>query len=421
MQAVTSSTSNASSVPIDRSVWHILMVSCAIIIAFDPIKVFELPLFQQIPVALVVLYFVFGFLRRPLAPLHSLLAVLISLLFFYALPGIIYNKMTQETGLFTAIMLFLLPISASYAIDATTDVNVDRLLSHAQWIGIAFYCGSLIRLASDPNHELLYYGIHERSFLLAFILVPAILKRSVVVFCVSFIGVALLISLDFRATTAFCFFNSIILPLLLVRRVSILVIIGYIAILILCLLSAYVGYDLIWELYAIVKGAYSNSINDEVRRAAIALAFDEWAKSPIWGDFFSGAGAYDIAPYVKWWQEGLIPLHNDYLDFLIRGGVIGLLMFLAVLGCAMMTCINNIKSLSWRNDLDLHHWNIFLFVNVTNIIFVISFNAILKTVSDAFCVQLVFAWIVALQLMIKNRRHLRHNDGALTNMRAPLV
>lgn len=388
----------------DRSLWQKLMVGCAIVITFDPIRLFEIPLLQQIPVAMVLFLFAPSFLRRPLAPLHSLISTLLCLLFLYALPGIIYNKLSQETGMFTAITLFLIPISAAYVINRETSVDAGRVLAHAQWIGFAFFFGSLLRLAQDPNGELLWYGIHERSFLLGFIVLPSLLMRYYRLFVFTFATAALILILDFRATTAFCLLNSVFLSFLVLFRIPIGFIILYVSIVVGCLVSAYFGYDLIWELYALVKGAYSNSINDEVRRAAITLAFDEWSRAPILGDFFSGAGAYDIKPYVKWWQGGLIPLHNDYLDFLIRGGIVGISMIVICFSSMIVFFITNIKRLSGQADNNLRILNTFLFVNFINIIFVISFNPILKTVTGAFIVQLIFAWTVALQVLVNLRR-----------------
>lgn len=388
---------------LDESLWQKLMVGCALAVAFDPIKLFEFPLVQQIPVALPLCYFALAFLRRPLAPLQSVIATLLCILFIYAAPGILYNKLTQDTGMFTAIVLLLLPISAAYVVDAKMSVDVKRLLIQAQWIGLAYFLGSLLRLAQDPNGELLWYGIHERSFLLGFMVVPSLLMRSYWSFFLTTAAACFLLALDFRATTAFCLVNSIFLSMLLIRRVPTIFIIIYVSVILICLISAYVGYDIIWELYALVKGSYSNNINDEVRRAAITLAYDEWAKAPIFGDFFSGAGAYDIKPYVKWWQGGLIPLHNDYLDFLIRGGVVGISMFIILLSTMFVFFIRNISRFSAPSLSSLRLLNTFLFVNVVNIVFVISFNAILKTVSDAFIVQLVFGWTVALQIFANYR------------------
>jgi hypothetical protein len=214
-----------------------------------------------------------------------------------------------------------------------------------------------------------------------------------------------LLAADFRATTAFGIANGTVVAAFYRYKLPRIFFYLYMIAIVLLLLSVYVGYDVVWGLYALVKGAYSQSINDEVRRAAIMLAFDEWARAPLFGNFFAGPGVYDIGTYVHWWDGGLLPLHNDFLDFLVQGGVLGLAMLLVGLGSALMITLRSMKMLPRHRDDDLGAWNAFLFSALVNIIFVISFNPVLKTVSHAFVAQLVLAWIVQLEVIARNRLH----------------
>jgi hypothetical protein len=400
-QAVIETAANPTDM-LHRSLWQRMMVACAVIIAFDPFRLFEQQLLQQVPGTLVISYLMFSVLRRPLAPLRSVTATIFVAMVLWALPGIIYNKMSEDTGMFTAIIMFLIPISAAYAVGRCTTIDGVAMLKHAQWIGIAYLLGSLLRLAADRHSELLWYGIHERSFLLGFIFVPAFLMRRYRVFALTLAASCILLFLDFRATTAFCLMNSLIIAMFSRYRVSSIFVYSYMIGIFVFLLTAYMGFDIVWALYAFVKGIHSQSINDEVRRATIVLAFDEWAKMPMFGDFFCGRGAYDLRPYVAWWQEGLVPLHNDYLDFLVRGGIFGLSMLLAGLASALLITLRSMKSMARQGRDDLVMWNTFLMTALVNILFVISFNPVLKTVSHGFVAQLVLAWIIALHLVVKN-------------------
>jgi hypothetical protein len=390
----------------------------AVVIAFDPTGTFEEHLVQQIPTAVVLAFVMFAALRRPLGFLDTKTGMIFAALFLLAMPGVIINKLFGgETGLFTAIALLSLPVSASL-IDKNLDIDGFSLLRACQAIGVAFLIGTAICLYVIPR-EVNSYMPHERAFLLSFAIGPSLLLNRIAAMVLFMGSSVIMLLVDFHSTTAFCIINSILLPVLIVfmpRTPWISA--AYMAIVAFVIISPFLGYDLVWELSHLVKGDVGGGIvNDEFRSLAKAMAINEWREAPVFGDFFTGAGAYDIRQYLWWWQYDLVALHDDYLDFLVRGGVIGLFLLVAAITALMTEALRTSRILHGSVRRDLFLANTLLMTSLVNVLFAMAFNPILNKVSSGFLAFLIMAWLIILSGVVRRR----HRGSPATERRAAAI
>ncbi|WP_189073047.1 O-antigen ligase family protein [Deinococcus sedimenti] len=188
------------------------------------------------------------------------------------------------------------------------------------------------------------YMTHERIFIASFVYSIPKLKKKKRLSYFGFLVFGAVILLDPRTTSLIAFVITIALTLLLERTASQRFIF---------LSSVSAGISVIFITYVVdwIKNINSNfkqatggTDNNVFREGMISVGLQKYSESPVFGSFFKYGGAYE-PPQVVYINSStvanILPLHNDYLEIMVSGGIIGLVLFLICFFLPVVNYLNN--------------------------------------------------------------------------------
>jgi len=275
-----------------------------------------------------------------------------------AIPGITYNKLVGSSpSLFTATSLSIVVWCAQLLPIEKLKFNPGRLLT---LIGCIGYCNLLVvcylLLTHNPdtyNRDALM--THARSFLIPLAFCVACLRRQYIAAALAAILVSVMVRYDPRTTAmlaiviALAIFTCAVIPTAL--RIPLLIAS--------CIVLTG-GYNLVRSVNTSFKENMGETDNADFREDKWQMAIREFQESPWIGKCFTGCGDYDhpwghriVDDYGTQLDADTAPLHNDYLEFLVDGGITGMGLFVLGLTGTLWLGIKNYAILK-RHQLHEH-------------------------------------------------------------------
>ena len=298
-----------------------------------------------------------------------------------AAPGLAVNKLDgAESSLFSAVSLMLLPLSVYALPERWLRLDGRRLLRWLGWIGLCYVVGAAVQLVLN-RRGLTYLRIHERAFLVPLaVLVPLYLRNrwltaagalavlsvlvidprtTLLIVCLITVSSAVFYALDARA-----------------RRAAAVLLLG------LGVVVGLGGSQLLRMVDDGYKGALGKEGNSDFRANLLAIGMEEFRASPLIGDYFRGPTSFNSGMYEPdasgRLEVILAPLHDDYLEFLTKGGLVGGGLLVAGLGGTVWLAWANVLELRRRGETDLANWQAVLCSAVAALMFTILVNPVLN-------------------------------------------
>lgn len=257
------------------------------------------------------------------------------LLLLFSFPGLLYSKIFGiEYSLFNAISLNLMVI-LPFLIPRKIKLPESNSILTTLYIMSCFYCAVTIIIVFADNYigGIKYIG-HERVFLLPLIyLIPAIRKQ----YTLMLIGVVIAViiyQIDPRTTTVI----TMALSLLAFIALSFSKAAHYILIIMAVLIFGGMNFNNIYNILkttnSSIKESAESGDNSDFRESMWQLGINNFEKSPLVGNYFSEGGIYYIGRDIygfdgsSTFSQNALPLHNDYLEFLVSGGLFGFTLFI---------------------------------------------------------------------------------------------
>jgi O-antigen ligase len=370
--------------PVDilRTPWFLVTMAMTIVMCLDPIQFTARPEFKQVPLLLMLPVIGHTLLqsRVRLAPL-SFPAVCLLLIVLSAAPGLAINKFDRaESSLFSAVSLMIVPLSVYVIPSRWLTLDGKRVLRLLGAVGVCFVIGASVQLFLE-RRELTYLRIHERAFLVPLVLlVPFYLGRF-------WLGVAaccavctilftdprttLLIVIGMTAGAAYLY--TLRGPAL--RLAMTLAIAG-------AVIAAVGGPSLLRSLDDRYKGSLGREGNSDFRSYLLDVGLNTFRRSPIYGDFYRGATSFESGSYLPDESGKLVqivaPLHNDYLEFATKGGVIGAGLLIGGLGGTVVLAWRSMTRLRRAGRRDEANVQAVLCTAVAALMFTILVNPVLN-------------------------------------------
>ncbi|HQY87387.1 MAG TPA: hypothetical protein PK402_01930 [Tepidisphaeraceae bacterium] len=365
----------------DRA-WFLVPALVVVVICLDVFHWSAQGGVKQLPTLILSVTALFAFVaNRFRISRLSFPAMCFAVLMVIAIPGLVINKLSgASSSLFSAIALMVLPLSVYVLPTSWLQVDGRRML---KWLGViatVFAIGALVQLFLD-RRGMTAVRIHERAFLIPLVLlVPHFLKMRWATFtgCVAILAI---LYLDPRTTLLFVIaitVASLIFFRLAAReRQNALVAMAIIAAIVVA-----GGTSLLQMVDASYKGAFGRSSNSDFRESLIEVGMQEFRKSPVFGDFFRGPTSFESGGF-EYDSNGKLhpifaPLHNDYLEFLTKGGIIGASLLVAGLAGTVYLAWRNMMYFRQRGHRDLANWQAVLVTSVTALMFTIMVNPVLN-------------------------------------------
>jgi O-antigen ligase len=366
-----------------RSIWFVSLALLVIFMCLDPKHIFtrgalkQVPLLLSLGVTALALWAGRSRIERPAFP-----GLCFGLLLVYAAPGLLLNKLDHaESSLFSAVSMLSVPLSVYALPRSWLRCNGRQMLN---WLGVvaaAYVVGAAVQLFLN-RRGLVDLRIHERAFLAPLVvLVPILLRRRLLAFlgCSS---VAAILLMDPRTT--------LLIALMLTGGAGLYFFklnaqARRFALTMACCLagfSAVAGPTILRLFDAQYKAIFGMKGNSDFRSNLLATGLKMFAESPFYGDGFRGPTSFYSGFYERGenggWQAIMAPLHNDYLEFLTKGGVIGGALLVAGLAGTVVLAAGNIKRYRALGQTDLANWQAVLCVAVMSLMFTILVNPVLN-------------------------------------------
>lgn len=303
----------------------------------------------------------------------------------YAAYGIYFNTVTdQPSGLntqifYTAMIGLIFPFISSRRLT----IPIVRI----------FYAISLLMciLAIVYNGFLNFnYMTHERIFIASFVYSIPKFKKKKMLSYFGFLLFGAVILMDPRTTSLIAFAVTIVLTLLLERTASRrFVIFSSLASGIFVIFITYIV-DWIKSINSNFKQATGGTDNNTFREGMISVGLQKYAESPIFGSFFKYGGAYE-PPQIVYINSStignILPLHNDYLEIMVSGGIIGLILFLICFFLPVANYLRNRDCISSENKITGDSLLISVIIGATTI----AFNPVMNSSRSGFILAILSA------------------------------
>lgn len=367
-----------------RSPWFLGLAGLTVLILFDPLHLISDIRYKQYPLVMVMgliglsVLASGGRVARPAWP-----GVLLAILLVIAIPGLVVNKLEGEaSSLFSAISLLLIPLSVYLLPRRWIRFEGVNELKWLGWIGTCFVAGAFFQIACE-NAGIGYARVHERAFLAPLIFLIPLLrgrKRWTTIGCGSAL---LLLIVDPRTTMLIVYVMSLGMWAVMFRLNSItqkLVIGGMI---LTGLLVSAAGPTVLKAIDDRFKSAYGMEGNSQFRSGLIQTGVDAFLASPVYGDMFRGGTSFPTGFYMetapgRFDQEIMAPLHNDYLEFLTKGGLIGGGLMVGGIGGSAWIAWRNVKRLKSLGMTDAAHWQGAVCICICALMFTMLVNPVLN-------------------------------------------
>ncbi len=286
--------------------------------------------------------------RPVLRPSISILSFI--LLFLFALPGLVLNKLHGEhSSFFTGIFQILIVTAALWACEENRRLGLttEKVLRCLQLLGFAFcgigILGHLMKLGLPGVSGWFTLVTHEKGYLLPLAFLPSLAlgdkKRARIGLALAIVFTILSLKLILALLIPVTYLLFWLLGKLKGERpiwvmVGVMLFVALFPRVIFDLpdqISNFVYFhiqrplrlkydDIPFFHYILHKG------NDfSLRRMTWTLGFAEFAKSPIYGNLFQGWASV-LIPFERTTWE--VPYHNDFLEVAAKGGAIGLSLML---------------------------------------------------------------------------------------------
>jgi O-antigen ligase len=319
------------------SLWVRLLIGVMFVMLVDVVGFFDNASHAQakiIPVAACV-----GFALFFIVPLYLLrpvkipgLLVMPILLLIYALPGLITNKFNPDEHpsslLILILQISLIGFSALAGSFADLKSATPILLRWLYRLSLLFIGISLYFSITGWSQ---FASIHERILMASFAFtIPFFMgkRRSAIIGLLLNIAI---IALDPRTTTLIAVIIMVILAWLLKSQQRKWQARLMIMALFISPVIVVISFSQAQTLNSTFKDATATSDNNGFRTAMLQVGIDTFSKSPIIGSGFTDGGSYPTPITVIALDGSLLtelPLHNDYLEVLAGGGIIGGILFL---------------------------------------------------------------------------------------------
>jgi hypothetical protein len=372
------------------------------LIAIDVFNFFENSIFKILPSIFFLVYLIVYFIFKPKLYKTKLKeSFWWILLLLIALPGVIINKIIYDSGFFTAIFNIIIMLSIFYT-SKNDGINYVKLFHFIYFFCISFVVFAILAILFNLSGELI---THEKSFLICPVLLIPFYLRKWLLFLISLFLVLVFINLDPRTThiinLGIIFILVLVLKLFSIKRVQRLSKFFVFVLFVFSLLFGTIVYDFIRQVNVDYKKSQGADENSYHRELLWLIGFQEFLSSPIYGNYFTGRTSYDPGKTMSGNSEfDMAPLHNDYLEFLTKGGVIGLLIFLAAiistLSKAFKIIVNNEESEKVRKMLSV------LFIVIFTACVTMAYNPVINRTRSNF----FFYFFIALVFILREDRNI---------------
>ena len=399
-----------------RSQWSLWTVSVTLIclaISFDHFSAFQTNLGKIIIFAvsfgLVVYYAIVNRLRVNYVTWPVTLWII---LMVYSLPGVLYMKMVPTIGygspptLFCAVTMGILVVSVIFLPERVIMIDPEAALKVLKCVATCFLLGSFVALVFFGYQKMLGIRIHERAFILTIPLAAAVIERRFARASLAAILMLVILVLNPRTTVLLSYL--LIFAFLVNRSMnSQLKKLVFPFFAVISLVFVFNAYEILKFVNAYVKKTATSSDNSSFREEMWQVGMSHFANAPIYGSLFTHGAAYDYGHILNSEKTGevfestYVPLHNDYLEFLVSGGVIGGALFtVSFLGFILMSFSNINKSM--RHQLKSHlKYNQILTLTLFTAMVCMLFNPIINNAQNGFFLYSVISLIVMENLHLR--------------------
>lgn len=317
---------------------------------------------------------------------------------FMAVYGVAFNLSTHQASglnsqvLNTVMIGLLLPFSVK--IEGFDKIRLLLYIISLEICLISVYFNGFLGLS---------YMTHERIFLISFIYtLPALIGKRTMAYIGLFLF-ALVVYLDPRTTSLIALTISVVLVKLFstVKDNRLTYYVGAASIVIAASFNFVIAN--IKELNSSFKAVSGGTDNNSFRESMIAIGLEKFAESPLVGSLFKYGGAYPINFTVRL-PDGqiasMLPLHNDYLEALVSGGIIGSVLFVA---CLLVPIFSSFRM---RGEMtgELRSMNDSLLIASLIGLIAIAFNPVLNSSRSGF---ILFVIMSILHLICGHQKKLR--------------
>lgn len=350
--------------------WYKIGLFCSLIISIDIFDLFEDTFLKHFPSFLFLMLSIYLIIKRKAINKVGLGKIFFwILLFLYATPGLIFNKLVYESGFFTAIYNSIILITIVLFYRNPLPRSMYRIAFDTYIIGIFYVVSCILCLSGLVKTDSLI--THEKAFLICPVLLFPFFYNKLFLGIIGLILIFLLIKLDPRTTYVLVISLIMIglISMLLFKNIKFNKLFRYISIIIIIfiLINGVNIIEYIKEVnvnYKLSQGAAENSYHREL---LLEQGISEFEKAPFFGSFFTGVTSYDPGE-----NFDMAPLHNDYLEYLTKGGIIGLAIFLLAL---LFTIKKSYVGTELRDE---NKTQTILLITIISYLLVMSFNPIMN-------------------------------------------
>lgn len=381
--------------------WLLLGSILSLIVSIDVFILFRMPVIKHIPVLVSIFLFFYYMNGRVVIYKTHFSIYFFILLFIISVPGIIFNKISGiETSYFTAIVMILFMVSIILIPNSKINkIKYEDLLKLMFMIGLIFIVSRIIITIIDP---LTRAPRHELAFLLPLFISPMILSKDKSKIIIAVILAFLFLIINPRTTVFLVYIITFGIPLLIlfINKYGLKYFI-YTILLILSLLGIFIVpilHGLSW-LDETFKTSLGSSSNADFRQYFLVKGIVEFLKSPIYGSLFAGETAYENK-----YMSFKLPLHNDILELMVQGGIIGLILFFCGYFGLLFNFIKKYYELLTVLTQETKILIITIFTSMMSAIITFTFNPILNATKTGFILFFIIGvgYIVSRKLQMES-------------------
>lgn len=137
---------------------------------------------------------------------------------------------------------------------------------------------------------------------------------------------------------------------------------------------------------------YLSDGNTYFRTTIYQYRFNQFLASPVWGELFAGETALHYERSLHASQQLFVPTHNDLLDVVVQGGLLGTAMFMG----GFLQILNKLLKLRFRLNVNLGNLDktilTWTFLFTINELVVMAFNPMLGTTDIAYIMWIILAF-----------------------------
>ena len=261
-------------------------------------------------------------------------------LMMYAMPGIMYMKLLMTRGdvspstLFCAVTTGLLVVSVAFMPIRLLRFDPNSAMKVLSAVGMIFLTGSFVVLVFFGYGVIHMISVHERAFVLILPVTYAVLTRRLFLATIALFLMAIVLFANPRTTVLLSYACTFAMLLYHTSSKStrLFALPFFVIFLTFFIFNAY---DIIKILNSNLKKNAVSSDNSSFREDVWNIGLQEFRLSPYYGSFFTKGAAYDYGRKLTSEATGdlldstFVPLHNDYLEFLVSGGALWGFLFAA--------------------------------------------------------------------------------------------